>query len=205
MSSFWRHFRHWLQCRAGIKMTTFNAASDGNFNKMTTFPFRWISYTCWSRFIMFCCSVDLFHRYALHHLFLCQWGVWIHSTQLYCCTSPTMHKRHIPQCTILWQKCAHFYWKMVHCGIFGWCIVGFVRWHITTRFRWSRVGPDIFVSVIILYLHRLTYCDLVMTACNVMHFCRHWFGQWPGAWQNQALSLTSDYLSSIRQQGTYFN
>ena len=58
MSSFWRHFRHWLQCNAAIKMTTFNAASDGNFNKMTTFPLQWISYTCWSRFIVFCCSVE---------------------------------------------------------------------------------------------------------------------------------------------------
>ena len=29
-----------------------------------------------------------------------------------------MHQSHIPQCTILWQKCAHFCYKMAHCGIF---------------------------------------------------------------------------------------
>ena len=28
-----------------------------------------------------------------------------------------MHQSHIPQCTILSQKCAHFCYKMVHCGI----------------------------------------------------------------------------------------
>ena len=50
-----------------------------------------------------------------------------------------MHKSHIPQCTILWQKCAHVctfllqndaLWDiyLMHCGIFIWCIVGFVRW-----------------------------------------------------------------------------
>ena len=26
------------------------------------------------------------------------------------------------------HMCAHFCYKMVHCGIFVWCIVGFVRW-----------------------------------------------------------------------------
>ena len=26
------------------------------------------------------------------------------------------------------HTCAHFWYKMVHCGIFVWCIVGFVRW-----------------------------------------------------------------------------
>ena len=33
----------------------------------------------------------------------------------------------IPQCTILWQKCAHFCYKIVHCGICDWCIEGFVQ------------------------------------------------------------------------------
>ena len=26
------------------------------------------------------------------------------------------------------HRCAHFCYKMMHCGIFVWCIVGFVRW-----------------------------------------------------------------------------
>ena len=50
----------------------------------------------------------------------------------------TMHQFHIPQCTspishnvpfcnrnVL--KCAHFYYKLVHCGISVKCIMGFVR------------------------------------------------------------------------------
>ena len=37
-----------------------------------------------------------------------------------------MHQRYIPQCAILQQKCAcaHFCYKIVHCGICDWCIVG---------------------------------------------------------------------------------
>ena len=52
---------------------------------------------------------------------------------------PTMHQSHIPQCTSPISHnvpfcnrnvhmCAHFCYKMVHCGIFVWCIVGFARW-----------------------------------------------------------------------------
>ena len=40
---------------------------------------------------------------------------------------PTVYSTNIPQCTILQQKCAHFCCKMVHCGIWDWCIVGFVQ------------------------------------------------------------------------------
>ena len=36
-----------------------------------------------------------------------------------------MHLPHIPQCTILEQKCAHFCSKVVYCGIWDRCIVGF--------------------------------------------------------------------------------
>ena len=60
------------------------------------------------------------------------------------CTIPmvTHHNRHvahIPECTSLVSHnalfcngnvhmCAHFCYRMVHCDIFVWCIVGFVRW-----------------------------------------------------------------------------
>ena len=50
-----------------------------------------------------------------------------------CCTNPTMHQCHIPLCTIFVTDvhvCAHFWFKMVRCGMFVWCIVGLVRWVI---------------------------------------------------------------------------
>ena len=31
---------------------------------------------------------------------------------------------------------AHFCYKVVHCGIFFWCVVGFVRWDCTIRMPW---------------------------------------------------------------------
>ena len=45
------------------------------------------------------------------------------------CTSPISHKA--PFCDRNVYICAHFYYKMVHCGIFVWCIVGFVRCSIS--------------------------------------------------------------------------
>ena len=50
-----------------------------------------------------------------------------------------MHQSHVPQCTSLISHnapfcnrnvhmCAHFCCKIVHCGMFIWCIMGFVRW-----------------------------------------------------------------------------
>ena len=49
------------------------------------------------------------------------------------------HQSHVPQCTIFRQKCAHvctFLLQMVHCWIFVWCIVVFVRW-IYQDLPWS--------------------------------------------------------------------
>ena len=42
-------------------------------------------------------------------------------------TNPIMHQTNIPQCTILWQKYAHFSYKMVYCGMWNWYIVVFVQ------------------------------------------------------------------------------
>ena len=42
-------------------------------------------------------------------------------------TNPTMHLSHIPQYTTLEQKCAHFRFEVVHCGIRDKCIVRYVR------------------------------------------------------------------------------
>ena len=41
------------------------------------------------------------------------------------CTSPISHN--VPLCNRNVHTCAHFFYKMVHCGISVWCIVGFVR------------------------------------------------------------------------------
>ena len=46
-------------------------------------------------------------------------------------TNPTMHQTHIPQCTTMYQKCAHvcqFPLQSGACGVFVWCIARFVRW-----------------------------------------------------------------------------
>ena len=51
---------------------------------------------------------------------------------LNCCTNPTMHhstSHNAPFGTEMCM-CAHFCYKMVHYGIFVWCIMGFVRWVI---------------------------------------------------------------------------
>ena len=42
------------------------------------------------------------------------------------CTSPLSHIA--PFCNRNVHMCAHFCYKMVQCGIFVWCTVGFVRW-----------------------------------------------------------------------------
>ena len=45
--------------------------------------------------------------------------------------NPTMHQFHIPGCTICNRNmymCSHVWNKMVHYGIYVWCIMGFVRW-----------------------------------------------------------------------------
>ena len=47
-------------------------------------------------------------------------------TQIPQCTSPISHNA--PFCNRNVHTCAHFCHKMVHYGIFVWCIVGFVRW-----------------------------------------------------------------------------
>ena len=46
-------------------------------------------------------------------------------------------KYNVPFCSRIIHICAHFCGKMVHCGIFLWCIVGFVRWvfHIYAQYH----------------------------------------------------------------------
>ena len=58
------------------------------------------------------------------------------SEQQTCRTNPTMHHCHIPQCTILWQKCA-----CVHISVTKWCIVGYLSnalWDL-----WDRSVPTV--------------------------------------------------------------
>ena len=49
-----------------------------------------------------------------------------HLAQIPQCISPISHN--IPFCNRNVHICAHFCYKMVHCWIFIWCIVGFVRY-----------------------------------------------------------------------------
>ena len=56
-------------------------------------------------------------------------SLWPHNwpnSQIPQCTSPISHNA--PFCNRNVHTCAHFCYKMVHCGIFVSCIVGFVRW-----------------------------------------------------------------------------
>ena len=46
--------------------------------------------------------------------------------QIQRCTSPISHNASF--CNRNVHMCAHFCYKIVHCGIFVWCTVGFVRW-----------------------------------------------------------------------------
>ena len=42
------------------------------------------------------------------------------------CTSPVSYSA--PFCNRNVHICAHFCYRLLHCGIFVWCIMGFVRW-----------------------------------------------------------------------------
>ena len=57
------------------------------------------------------------------------YGVDLSSCELHCWTDPIMHRSHIPKYTLLQQKGTHFCSKRVHCGVFVWCVVGFMRWY----------------------------------------------------------------------------
>ena len=45
-------------------------------------------------------------------------------------TSPTIHQisHNAPFCNRNMHTCAHFCYKVVHCGMWDWWMVGFVRW-----------------------------------------------------------------------------
>ena len=51
------------------------------------------------------------------------------------CTSPVSHNN-APFCNRNVHICAHFCNKMVHCGLYVWCIVGFLRWVYWYSLRW---------------------------------------------------------------------
>ena len=58
MLSFWWNFNHWLH----RKLTTFGAASDENFVKMTTFLFQWVC-SCYRR------TIYAIQRFILKRIF----------------------------------------------------------------------------------------------------------------------------------------
>ena len=56
----------------------------------------------------------------------CFYKYWVKLNKFTC---PTMHQSHnAPYCNRNVHMRAHFCYKMVHRGIFFWCIAGFVRW-----------------------------------------------------------------------------
>ena len=58
------------------------------------------------------------------------------------CTSPMSHNA--PFCSRNVRMCARFCYRMVHCGIFVWCIVGFVRWVycMCPTFTWRTIPQE---------------------------------------------------------------
>ena len=105
-----------LVALAVVIMTTVNVSSDDKIGILVTLSFHWVTTEL---------SLLFFRGVSLTLVtvtILLQWT---------CPTNPTMHQSNIPQCTICNRNvhlCAHFCYKMVHCGIYAWCIVGFVRW-----------------------------------------------------------------------------
>ena len=83
-------------------------AHNLNFVKNTVLPLRENRHSGQVRTLHLCCYMSICQ---LTHL-----------------TNPTMHHTNIPQCTI-WNRnvntCAHFCYKMLHCGKWHRCILGF--------------------------------------------------------------------------------
>ena len=65
--------------------------------------------------------------------------LWLGDTKT-CSIKPTAHQpisHNAPFCNRNVHMCAHFFYKIMHCGIFVTCIVGFVRWvHWNQWYYW---------------------------------------------------------------------
>ena len=92
-----------------------------------------------------------------------QWNIGFNLVELTKLTNPTMYMSHIPQCTTVEQKCTHFCSKMVHCGIWDRCIVGFVN-----LVHWMYLIP---ACIGISYQHHISIksgwlCEKSCSACK---------------------------------------
>ena len=104
--SFWWNFLS-LAAPEAVKITTFSAAIDENFIKMTTFPFQ-----CWKQSYD-CLSASKPRR-----------RIWGNNRLI----------SHIPECTcsishnapFRTEMCTFLFW-MEHCGIWNRCILGFFK------------------------------------------------------------------------------
>ena len=65
-----------------------------------------------------------------------------------------MHQASIPQCTILWQKCAHVWYKMVPCGTCAlwdlWNRSVMTNW-ISPNFAWKSIYNFVWNSTLYIY------------------------------------------------------
>ena len=125
---------------------------------------------------------------VVHCWILCSflWCLVAESTELTNLTNPAVHLSHIPQCTTLEQKCAHFCSKVVHRGIWDRCIVGFVRY--------------VFLLPMFI-LPRLGYAEKLVTAWRDWFFLvlnLDWWNQtWPVVCNSRDL-IQTNYISNAR-------
>ena len=86
---------------------------------------------------------------------------------------PTVHLLHIPQCITLEQKFAHFCSKVVHCGIWNRCNVGFERLvlHLSTydSYTSQHLRWPILLDYMSIFYKSLTFVILVLVI-NVWYF-----------------------------------
>ena len=79
------------------------------------------------------------------------------------CTSPISHNA--PFCNRTVHMCAHFCYKIVHYGMFAYCIMGFVRWVYCGEIPWSQQQW---------WIEQPTDRSLEGAPVDAMHLCLEW-------------------------------
>ena len=84
-------------------------------------------------------------------------------------------------------ECAHFCYKMLHCGIFAWCIVGFVRWvnWVTETWLYGRLVVVV-MAMAARWLALIWYSRYfeIMLRCRFVelssqHYALHFLSEYP--------------------------
>ena len=87
------------------------------------------------------------------------------------CTNSISH--YTPFCYRNVHICAHFCYKMLHCVIFDWCIMGFVRWLYWVHginMVWVTAGPLPCIPMLCIHVrpaYQQTYYGLIMNMSSI--------------------------------------